>query len=178
MSEVNMAETSIGDFRVAFERGVLTITHHDRPESAVTMNEDGVEKLIDLVCGHDESDSNQRQAFRVSLWDSCGLTTTVHHGGCEIEAIPTSISLSGVFVELPEPLEVGLSVGAQVDVTLDLDTDHETLVSIVRRRRGSGCGLFFPASMKDEELNPPATLARIVKNLQRRWLARRIRSGW
>ena len=173
-----MAETNIGDVRVTFERGVLTISHRDRSESTITLDEDGVEKLIDLVCGHDESESNRRHAFRVSLWNSCGLMTTVHHGECEFEAIPTSISLSGVFVELPEPLEFELSVGAQVDVTLDLDTDRETLEAIVRRRRGSGCGLFFPASMKDEELDPPATLARIVMNLQRRWLARRIRSGW
>lgn len=173
-----MAETNIGDVRVTFERGVLTITRLDRSESTITLDEDGVEKLIDLVCGHDEAESNRRQTFRVSLWDSCGLTTTVRHGECEIEAIPTSISLSGVFVDLPEPLEFELSVGTQVEVTLDLDTDHETLEAIVRRRRGSGCGLFFPASMSDEELDPPATFARIVMNLQRRWLARRIRSGW
>jgi hypothetical protein len=69
-------------------------------------------------------------------------------------------------------------VSSRVEVTLDFETDHETLEAIVRRRRGSGCGLFFPASMKDEELDPPATLTRIVMNLQRRWLARRIRSGW
>jgi hypothetical protein len=173
-----MAATNIGDLRVTFERGVLTITPHGRSESAITLDEDGVEKLIDLVCGHDESESNQRQAFRVSLWDSSGLTTTVRHGECEIEATPKSISLSGVFVELPDPPGIELPVGAQVEVTLELDTDHETLEAIVRRRHDSGCGLFFPASMKDEELDPPATLARIVMTLQRRWLARRIRSGW
>ena len=173
-----MPETSIDDFRVTFERGVLTITPHDRPDSAVTLNEDGVEKLINLVCGHDESESNRRQTFRVSLWDSSGLTTTVRFGERDIEVIPTSVSLSGVFVELPDPLETELYVGREVEVTLDLDTENETLEAIVRRRRGSGCGLFFPASMKHEELDPPAGLARIVMSLQRRWLARRIRSGW
>ena len=170
-----MAETEIGEFRVQNEQGELTITHKDRSDVSVYFNADGVETLIEFLTVQPEPQTNRRRTFRVSLWDSSGLTVVVHCGGHDVETMPRSIGLTGVLVELPDSPAIELPVGTQAEVTLSLDGTHEKLDAIVRRREGRGCGLFFPASMKDDDVDPPESHVRMVMEMQRRWLVGRKR---
>ena len=170
-----MAEADIGEFRVRSLHGELTITYRDRQDASVVFDADGVEALVDFLTVQTEPQANRRHTFRVSLWNSCGLAVVVHCDGHRVEAIPGSIGLTGVFVELPAASEVELPIGTRAEVMLSLDGTHEKLDVVVRRREGRGCGLFFPASMKDDDVDPPEFLVRMVMELQRRWLVGRKR---
>ena len=170
-----MAEITIGEMQLVSDGNTLTIARRDQPDFAVCLDADGFRELLDFVTTIAGTEFNQRQTFRIPLWDSSGLSVQIRTDESQVSVKPTNISLTGIFVEVHPDDWLDLQQDADVEVTLEFEGETQTHHAIVRRREGNGYGLFFPESMKGEEIDPPPGITRIVMELQRRWMARRAR---
>ena len=166
-----MPEITIGNIRLVSDGETLEMFRRDLPSTAVSVNAKGAAQLFEFAKLIKDQD-NRRNAFRVSLWASCGLTVRIHNDVVEMTGQPTNISLTGVFIELSSADSKKLTLGDEVHVALGFQESSNSYFGVVRRREGNGAGIFFPESMHAEQCDPPAELAQIVMELQRRWIAR------
>ena len=169
-----MADTTIGDFRFRSDGRTLTIIPRDAPDKSISLDRNCFEELLDFVNTIVKSDYtyNRRQAFRVPLWESCGLKCEIRVDESLFLVRPTDISLTGIFVEFRPEDPVTLRVSDLVDVQMTMDGNTSTFRSIVKRVEGHGAGLFFARSRQAEQISPPSEITRLVMDLQRRWIAR------
>lgn len=187
-----MAEIKLRDIQLTYDGRTLTISSVKERGKSVTLDARTVEELVDFVklfepieenrtetgnseTGNDET-GNRREAFRVPVIDDFNLRCVItRHGEC-IEAKATNISMTGVFVELPELIELPergsdrIMIDDKMDVSITLDKWNVVLASVVRRQEDHGFGLFFPATIRGHNVEPPPMLRRIVMDLQRRWM--------
>ncbi len=113
-----------------------------------------------------------RLAFRVPVLDPrFELELDVpHHGRTRVPTI--DVCIGGAQIQLPDtapPLELH----QRVEVALRLRSASFTTMAEVRRRAAQRYGLFFADVVREGRVNPPTGLARIVRELERRWLERR-----
>jgi PilZ domain len=112
-----------------------------------------------------------RLAFRVPVTDrALELDIEKEAGSTRVSVI--DVCIGGVQIELPEACEV-LKVRQRVQVTMRLRGSSFTTVAEVRRRTDRRYGLFFHEVMREGRVVPPTGLARIVRDLERRWLEQR-----
>ena len=166
-----MPEITIGDILLVSDGNTLEISRRGQPNTSVSLNAKGVAQLYEFarLIG---DENNRRNAFRVSLWEPCGLTVRLRSDAAEFTGQPTNISLTGVFVELSSADRGKITLGDELQVELQFQGRSTSYLGVVRRREGNGIGIFFPESMNAEQCDPPAELAQIVMELQRRWIAR------
>ena len=84
------------------------------------------------------------------------------------------VSLSGIRIEPVDSSAPELEIGAKVDVTLRLGPDSTTLRSEIRGRAGNGYGIVFVDALEGDEPAPPPEFARMIAQLERRWLAEQV----
>lgn len=168
-----MQELSIGGILFQSDGNTLTISARDGPSVSFRLERDGVEELIDFVGTLAGTKLNRRNAFRVPIWESSELAVTIRKESTELTVAPINLSLTGMAVGVPTDANIELSLDDEVEVTLVFEGDTSTYQALVRRMDDKSCGLFFPESMKGEELDPPNSLVRVVMELQRQWLAKR-----
>jgi len=137
------------------------------------LERNGVEELIDFVTTLAGTDFNRRQAFRVPVWGSSGLSAVMRKGQEETPVTPIDLSFTGMLVRIPADANLEPALDDHVDITLEFEGEKSTYHAIVRRRTELTCGLFFPETIVDGELEPPDNLLRIAMELQRQWLGRR-----
>ena len=80
-------------------------------------------------------------------------------------AVGRDISLCGALVELVDPQPPVLEAGQRIVVDATLGNQSITLPAIVRRRAPPLYGLYFPDSVKEGRLDPPAALRHLVDAL-------------
>ena len=182
-----MAEIKLRDIQLTYDGRTLTISSVKEPGKSVALDARTVEELVDFVKLFEpieeenaETDKpatgNRREAFRVPVIDDFNLRCVITRHGESIEAKATNISMTGVFVELPEFIELPergsdrIMIDDQMDVSITLDKWNVVLASVVRRQEDHGFGLFFPATIRGHNVEPPPMLRRIVMDLQRRWM--------
>lgn len=170
-----MAESTIGEGRFISNGKTLTISSLAQPELTISLDQGGVEELINFMTSHAGTQFNQREAFRVELGDSSGLSVSIRKDGTQVAASPRNLSLTGISVELRPDDWLDLQLDAEVEITLQFEGQIRTYRAIVRRREKNGYGLFFPESMKGEEVDPPPELAHLVMELQRRQVDQRLK---
>ena len=168
-----MQKISIGNLQFRSDGETLTITARDRPDLSFSLDRDGVEELIDYVTTLAGSAFSRRTAFRVPVWDSSGLSAVMREGQTESPVTPIDLSVTGMLARLPAEANIDASLDDHVEVTLDFEGQKSTYRAVVRRRDENTCGLLFPETIKDGELDPPDNLLRVVMELQRQWLAKR-----
>jgi c-di-GMP-binding flagellar brake protein YcgR len=122
-----------------------------------------------------QGESNRREAFRVPLWGSCGLTVEGNLRGQSLSARALDISLTGILLVFDADEAFELELGQPIQLTLRLDSDEQVLQAVFRRRQGEGYGLYFPETMQHQHAQSPQRLNKMVMELQRRWVARRVR---
>lgn len=166
-----MPDITIGDVVLVSDGKTLEMARRDQPSRTVSLNAKGVAQLFEFarLIG---DETNRRNAFRVSLWESCGLTVRLRSDTAEFTGKPTNISLTGVFVEVSSDDSGNIALGDELQVELGFQGRSTSYFGVVRRREGKGIGIFFPESMHAEQCNPPAELAQMVMELQRSWIAR------
>ncbi|MBC8070555.1 MAG: PilZ domain-containing protein [Deltaproteobacteria bacterium] len=112
-----------------------------------------------------------RLAFRVPVLDrelELDLGDTAAGGRVSV----IDICIGGAQIELPEQ-HVALQLRQRVQVTIRLRQSTFTTLAEVRRRTDRRYGLFFVDVLREGRVVPPTALARIVRELERRWLEQR-----
>jgi len=166
-----MAEITIGDVQLASDGRSLTIRRKDQPNVAIGLDTQGVEQLIEFVTSLVGAEFNRRRTFRVPVGVASVISVVIQAGKKSVSVTPRNISLTGIFVEAPSSEKLTLSHGDVCQVSLDFEGRKCTLGGVVRRCVDNGYGIFFPETMKGEEIEAPSSLVRIVMELQRRWVA-------
>lgn len=109
-----------------------------------------------------------RSVFRMPLWHESGLDVSVWSDDVW-NAQPINISLAGILIEFPWDNVPDFSVGAELHVELQLESQIAALAAVVRRRVGSRYGLFFPQVFSKGGIQPPKELRIILDLVERRW---------
>ena len=172
-----MAEITIGDAHLVSDGETLTIGRRGQRDLTLSLDAAGVAELIDFVTSLATTEFNRRQDFRVPIHHSSGLSVQIRKGDRLISVTPTNISITGIFIELPRDDWIDFEQDDQMSVILEFEGEKQDHRGVVRRCADNGYGLFFPKSMKGNELDPPAELSRVVMELQRRWMTRRAKTA-
>ena len=115
----------------------------------------------------------RRATFRVRVEASSGLEATLRVLDREWPVEVSNISAEGVFIRLPPEALTELELDALVEFELLFSGERLLLSGLVRSRRRSGCGIYFPRQDAEGYRNPLDRLSRVVMRLQLRRLARR-----
>lgn len=152
----------------------LAIQWGDSQTDRVTLQGAEIEELIDFLISVRPVASNQRQAFRIPLWKTCGLSAALETAQGLLPVRPRNISLTGILVELPSPAPVVLEPGSDVQLVIRMDGPPQRYTATVKRRTARGYGLCFNESVVAGRVDPPGPLREDVMELQRRWTAGRV----
>lgn len=170
-----MPEITIGDAKLRSSNGILTIEHvngkDEDQDSAFSFDADAVQELVRFLTAQSQSALNRREAFRVPVFDSSGLEVQLGHNQTRIQGRVTSISMTGVFVAVSLE-DRGLPVDTELEITLRFEGEQHSHAGIIRRIADGGYGIRFLDAGQNEQIDPPADIARIVMALQRQWAAR------
>lgn len=111
---------------------------------------------------------NLRSADRLPDLRSSDLEVRIATGdGSFRTADPLDLSLSGTLLELRGDSDLGVAELHQtVDLELKLASHSAWLMGVVRRRSGRRVGIHFPEALRRGRIDPPAELARIVRQLE------------
>lgn len=170
-----MREIRIENVHVVASDTGLTLSREGEPATEIRFDAKGVQELIRFITSAAEIGFNRRRSFRVSLWDSCELSVQVKRDGDWIAVVPKNISVTGILIEVPPEALLELACEQFVQIMLTLDDETISVSGIVQRCTKNIYGVLFPNSIRGDQIEPPAGLNRLVKKLERRWIARRRR---
>jgi hypothetical protein len=167
-----MTKIMIGDVQFSTNGKELTIARGNEQKLTLLLDQKGVENLIEFVTSLAECEFNRRQTFRVAVWSSSGLSVQIRKNKSLVSVRPTSLSISGIFVELAPDDWIDLALGDQLEVVLEFEGQKHSQRVVVRHREPNGYGLQFCASMATEQIDRLPEITQIVMKLQRSLLAR------
>jgi hypothetical protein len=160
--------------------GLRFILHEEELElidaegtTLVRLSQDETLRVRGLLNGDLQGLPNRRTVFRVPVFENSGLTCMLRLQHQEFAVRPRNISLTGISIPITESLTGLLAEEQEVSVTLRFENCCQVLQGIVRRLTPQAAGIFFPESIRGENMVPPADLMRIVMLLQRQWMNRR-----
>lgn len=174
-----MARIKLDDIQLSFDNGALTISSVHRPNQSVTLDANAVEELVDFVQTFssrerpEAPDDNRRESFRVPIINPDDLKCVLTLHGETFETHPSNISMTGVYIKrrASDPFE--LTIGDELHLRLITPEQQIKLDAVVRRLGYHGYGLFFPCTVRNDVIDPPPEIRRMVMDLQRRWMATR-----
>ena len=133
-----MTETQIGDVIVSSDGQALDMRHIHNEALRIRLDGDGIEELIDFLRSCVINEFNQRKAFRIPIFTSCGLSVTLRIFQKTWTVTPKNISLTGIFVVFPDGDTPDLDKDSEVELTVQLENKALTLRGLVRRREAKG----------------------------------------
>jgi hypothetical protein len=86
-----------------------------------------------------------------------------------------NLSLSGILVEFSKGEVYEMPIDTQIKIRLQLQDTTIVINGVVSRRSGNQYGIFFPDSVRDNELDPPDSLQAICTKLEKQWLRGRVK---
>lgn len=172
------AELVVGNSRFVFDGSSLDLKIQQGDDSEVKVSFDlkAIEEIKSFLETLHLLDVNRREAYRVPLQNNSLLSASIRYEGNSIAVIPKTISVTGVFVAPACGTSLDLKEGDSVEITLDFEGESQKLDALVRRCQPDGFGLFFKDSMIGEQIEPHPQLSRLVMELQRRIMTRRVRN--
>ena len=172
-----MAEIKLRDIQLTYNGRTLTISSLKQPARSVSLDPKSVEDLVDFVnlFAPVDDDSqprsqNRREAFRVPIVDDGGFRFHILQNGRQFLVKATNISMTGIFIAVPDDSPLKIRIDDELETEMALEKWKIALSAVVRRQEDTGFGLFFPATIRGEHVEPPPVLRRIVMDLQRRWM--------
>lgn len=166
-----MSVINIGNISLQSDGEQLIVHHKGTPFDPITLQGEAVTELIDFIGEISGAEFNQRRTFRVKVTDGSGLSCRATVGEKVYDVAVGNISLAGLYMRFRPGDEIELPLEAEVELQLTFQGHTENVKGVVKRKDGRGYGLFFPASMKGDQVEPPAGLTRMVMDLQRKWMA-------
>ncbi|MCR9119442.1 MAG: PilZ domain-containing protein [bacterium] len=167
---MTVTQATIGPLRLKFSQNALWIDHDEDENLPLRLDFDHFDELTEFIIQLRDNSANRRQVYRVPLWKTCGLSVKLKVGDTIYDCNPRNISLTGVFIELPN--DALLAPGVQVEVALQLDEIAAVFDGKVVRVKEGHCGIIFPEAVASDQFTPPEALADMVMELQRRLMKR------
>jgi len=160
---------------------LVSFAHRGRSWAFVTSvrRVEARERQVSLRRPSDGTSEDLRGAFRVPTPPRTGLAVRAHGpDGRAFEAAPVNVSMSGALLDFPDEDFPHWPRLAPVELELRLAGNRVRVAACVQRREGPRAAFFFPDAVRDGEVEPPASLAGLVRTLERTWLRERAgRSG-
>ena len=170
---MDMHKSIIGDLSVESDGQKLHLTPaRGRQIKEIVLDAAGIRELMDFLKHCTEDEFNQRAAFRVPVYSNSGLAAALL---CDQRAVPViarNLSYTGIYVEAEPENDPNLKKGGIVDVELVFDERRLRQRGIIRRRTLNGYGIFFPESIKHEDVNPNPQLKNIVQQINQQIVSR------
>lgn len=171
-----MAEITIDDVRLISDGQSLKIVlPDDRSDLTAIFDAEGIEKLLGFVNSNSETSIDQRRSFRVPIYDWSGLKVQIRKDEKQLPVHAKDISVTGIFLMLAPDDPFDLSIEETAELVLEFEDETQIHPAIVKRHYDDGIGFLFSDSIKDGQADPPAELSKMVMELQRRWIARRVK---
>jgi hypothetical protein len=111
-----------------------------------------------------------REDFRMEVANVSGLSVEIRKGNTYFTVKPTTLSLTGMFVEPRAGDWVSFAKGDEVEVIMEFEGKKLTNPAVVQRCESGGYALRFGESTSTKNTDPDPEIRRIVMELQRRWL--------
>jgi hypothetical protein len=170
-----MSSIKIGNISIFSDGQSLTFQDSHNPRSHITLPASKLTAIIDFLRSIDPDMAERRTGLRVPLLPSSGLSVSVTFGRQMCLVNPLNISLSGILIEFLDDQVYEMSIGAHVEITLQLGDKTADLSGVVRRCDGKRYGIFFLDSIRHHELDPPDSLQVIYTTIERQWLRKKLR---
>lgn len=172
-----MKDIQIGETYLTYDGTHLYIKEDRQGKVAAAVPADELLILHNFIGSLLGLDRGQRQTFRLHRDALFGVTAKVSANGKVYAVQIHDLSITGMHFQIKPDLGLALSLSDKCTVTLGYQHEEQTHAAIVRRRTEAGFTVFFPNSLKGEEIEPPKELTTLVMTLQRRWLAKLAQFG-
>jgi len=169
-------ELKIGNISIIWDGSSLMFQDGDNSNLNVTFSASNLPDLINFLSSLKPYEKELRMGFRVPLSISRGLSTSLTFGGKTCSVRPLNLSLSGILVEFSEDEVFEMPIDTQIKIRIQLQETTTVLNGVVMRRSGNQYGIFFPDSVRGEELDPPDSLQAICTKLEKQWLRERVKN--
>ena len=170
-----MQEIILGKIKIFLDGRSVIFLDEDKPNSPIALSSNAIEDLVEFLRSLNLETTEGRMAFRVAVPRLTDLTARLSFKGNTWTVAPVDLSLMGVLVEFSPTDVADIPIDAEVGIELRLVDKIAALKGIVRRRKDNQYGILIADSMKKGELDPPAPLTLIYKELERQWLRRRLK---
>lgn len=171
-----MLSQKIGPVTARMELGTLILTDSRKPGLEIRLDGEGPRILGEFLAYAPDRGANDRQAFRVPISAASGLVVRLLDSGT-VPVVPVSISVTGMFITPIGGGALDFTIGRELAVQLEFEQRTLDLHGIVCRLDRTGAGLLFRESFRNEQVEPPPALTRIVMELQRRAAASRLETA-
>jgi hypothetical protein len=168
-------ELKIGNINIIWDGRSLIFQDGDNANLNVTFSASNLPDLNDFLCSLKPGEQELRLGFRVPLSISSRLSASIAFGDKTCSVKPLNLSLSGILVEFSKGEVYQMPIDTQVKIRLQLQDTTIVINGVVSRRSGNQYGIFFPDSVRDNELDPPDSLQAICTKLEKQWLRGRVK---
>lgn len=171
-----MQKFELGSVTVDVGTTGLEIRDLSADQAPIAIPLDALTDLVEFLTYHaDRKATEQRRSFRLTL-DPGDLTAHLVIGDQSTPVTPLDISLGGMAVTVDATLAERLKAGERCRMDFDAGGVAVSMTAEVVRCVNNLVAVTFPdCEGADGELAPTPDLARIYAELQRRWLAKRIK---
>lgn len=169
-----MQEANIGDLHLSFDGKRLAVAGLNAEQAQASLDGSEIEQLYRFLGSIVGISPNQRQSFRLGARALMDLGVTLVRKGRMFGATAQDLSVTGISLQLNDEEVLNIPQLEEIEVVLELGDQTLTHTAIVRRQIGKAYGLFFPASMKGEHIEPSAELVALLLELQRRSLMKMV----
>lgn len=170
-------ELLIGQTHLSFDGNHLFIKEAGQGKPAATIAAGELLTLHGFIGSIMGLDRGQRQAYRLHKDALVGLSAVAIANGKEYPIDVQDLSMTGLHFRIKPELGLSLSPSDKFSVTLSFQGERQTQPVVLRRKTESGYTVFFPNSLKGQDIDPPRELTSLVMNLQRRWLSKLAKFG-
>jgi hypothetical protein len=118
----------------------------------------------------DNAMKSGRENFRMEVANVNELSVEIRKGNTYFTVKPTTLSLTGIFVEPRAGDWVSFAKGDEVEVIMEFEDKKLTNPAVVQRCESGGYALSFGTSASAKNADPDPQIRQIVMELQRRWL--------
>jgi c-di-GMP-binding flagellar brake protein YcgR len=170
-----MTQIKMENVIIDYDGRQITFEEQDKWRFSFHLEVSAVSDLIEYFRSFQVNDIQRRRAFRVPLTASSDLSVILEYRdkSCPVNAL--NISLTGILIEFESDDVYDMAIGGEVNLTLKLGDKAAKISGKIMRRDGNQYGIFFPDTIVENEVQPPAPLQSIVLVLEREWMRKRIK---
>lgn len=169
-----MKRIEIGQVVVTAEEDALTLRRRGETDVELRLDASGVSELLDFLRSVRLNRFNRRRGFRVPVVsDALEVSIAGASGSAPVRV--RDVSLGGIFLEWASRTRQAFDPPDEIQVTLARGGETVTMPGTVRRATDDGLGIVFSHADDAENPTPPLAFHRIVMQLEREWLAARVR---
>jgi hypothetical protein len=172
-----MRDIHIGETYLTYDGNHLYVKEDGQGHPTVAIPADELLILHNFIGSLLGLDRGQRQTFRLHRDTLAGLSCSVHANGQHYPVQVQDLSITGMHFLVKSAQGLRLSTSDKCSVNLTFQGESQIQAAVVNRQTESGFTVFFPNSLKGEEIEPPKELTNLVMVLQRRWLAKLAQFG-